>query len=66
MIEHTDREDSVQVVSLMLRSKARLADEKPDAEHELDYPRILNRNLPNDIRVTGWRDVPPSFDARSV
>lgn len=31
---------------------------------ELDYGRILNRILPQDIRVTSWTHVPPDFSAR--
>jgi len=31
---------------------------------ELDYPSILNRALPDDIRVTGWCYVDEAFSAR--
>jgi len=33
-------------------------------EDELDYVGILNRALPEDIRVFGWCPVPPGFSAR--
>lgn len=35
-------------------------------EGEYDYVRVLNRALPDDIRVTGWSPVPIDFHARSV
>lgn len=31
---------------------------------ELPYPKILNRVLPNDIRVISWMPVPQNFSAR--
>ncbi|KAM0009019.1 putative tRNA pseudouridine(38/39) synthase [Helianthus debilis subsp. tardiflorus] len=61
-----------QVVALLLRSKHKepgggtseeLVDEGPD-EGELDYVRILNGVLPDDIRVLGWCHAPVSFSAR--
>ncbi|KAG0610166.1 hypothetical protein M758_7G043000 [Ceratodon purpureus] len=33
-------------------------------EDEFDYVGILNRALPDDIRVLGWCPVPPGFNAR--
>jgi hypothetical protein len=33
-------------------------------EDEFDYVGILNRALPEDIRVLGWCPVPPGFNAR--
>lgn len=35
-------------------------------EGEYDYVRVLNRALPDDIRVLGWSPVPIDFHARSV
>ncbi len=35
-----------------------------DKTKELPYMVMLNRNLPQDIRVTGWTTVDPSFSAR--
>lgn len=35
-------------------------------EEELDYPALLNRALPPDIRVLGWAPVPPDFNARQA
>lgn len=62
----TDRGVSAlrQVLALDLRSAARAdQDPKPQAE-EIDYPRVLNRTLPSDIRVTAWADAPEDFSAR--
>lgn len=45
----------------------RAADEPPfdDLRDELCYPRILNRLLPNDIRILAWCPSPPAdFSAR--
>lgn len=33
-------------------------------EDELDYVGVLNRALPEDIRVLGWCPVPEGFNAR--
>ena len=53
-----------QVVALRLRSAARAGDPAPDPRDELDYPALLNRALPSDIRVLGWAPVPAGFSAR--
>ncbi len=37
---------------------------KGDTENELPYMVILNRNLPEDIRVLSWTPVDPEFSAR--
>ncbi|XP_052624339.1 uncharacterized protein LOC111875980 isoform X1 [Lactuca sativa] len=61
-----------QVVALLLRSKLKehggntseeFVDKRPE-EEELDYVRILNGALPNDIRVMGWCPAPDNFSAR--
>ncbi|EEH58846.1 uncharacterized protein MICPUCDRAFT_3321, partial [Micromonas pusilla CCMP1545] len=58
-----------QLVSLRARSRGtRYTPPSPpppakDAD-ELDYPSILNRALPDDIRVTGWCYVDEAFSAR--
>ncbi|KAK6792358.1 hypothetical protein RDI58_011439 [Solanum bulbocastanum] len=31
---------------------------------EIDYVRVLNRVLPNDIRIMGWSPIPVGFSAR--
>lgn len=31
---------------------------------EIDYVKLINSNLPPDIRVTAWAAVPVTFDAR--
>lgn len=36
------------------------------SEGEIDYVRVLNRVLPDDIRVFGWCPVPLGFSARFV
>ncbi|XP_069703341.1 tRNA pseudouridine(38/39) synthase isoform X2 [Periplaneta americana] len=55
-----------QVVSLDIRSK--LTQEQLSAgegtTEELDYPKLLNRVLPPDIRVLAWCPAPPDFSAR--
>ncbi|PWA96041.1 pseudouridine synthase family protein [Artemisia annua] len=61
-----------QVVALLLRSKRKEPEGNTSVEHvdggpdeeELDYVRILNGVLPNDIRVMGWCPVPVNFSAR--
>lgn len=35
-------------------------------EGEIDYVRVLNRVLPNDIRILGWCPAPVDFHARFV
>jgi tRNA pseudouridine38/39 synthase len=39
-------------------------EEARDAEHELHYPALLNRRLPDNIRVLAWSPVASDFDAR--
>lgn len=56
-----------QVVSLDIRSKLtqeQLAGGGSTVEEELDYPKLLNRVLPADIRVLAWCPAPPDFSAR--
>ncbi|KAI3820029.1 hypothetical protein L1987_13885 [Smallanthus sonchifolius] len=60
-----------QVVALLLRSKHKepggdTSKELVDGadEGELDYVRILNGVLPDDIRVIGWCHAPVNFSAR--
>ncbi len=53
-----------QVVSLKVRSKAKVDEEVPSMQDELDYIRMLNAVLPDDIRVTGWCPVEEEFSAR--
>lgn len=55
-----------QVVALLLRSSGRVGEAVPEPEAEFDYPALLNRVLPNDIRVLGWADVDDEFSARSA
>ncbi|XP_050938893.1 uncharacterized protein LOC103496569 isoform X3 [Cucumis melo] len=61
-----------QVIALYLRSNLK---DPPNAENschnaeeqhdgEIDYVRVINKVLPNDIRVLGWCPVPVGFSAR--
>ena len=52
------------MVSLELRSKAKLTVQLPEWREETDFPMILNRVLPDTIRVLGWADVPQDFHSR--
>ena len=66
----------LQVVSLQVRSNLLEGDgvmvpegstahaRNGDKTKELPYMVMLNRNLPQDIRVTGWTTVNPGFSAR--
>lgn len=51
-------------MSLELRSKAKLTVQLPEWREETDFPMILNRVLPDTIRVLGWADVPQDFHSR--
>ncbi|MED6110543.1 hypothetical protein PIB30_043964 [Stylosanthes scabra] len=63
-----------QVIALFLRSNLKISEandggsEEIDLERqyegEIDYVRVLNRVLPNDIRIMGWCPVPVNFHAR--
>nr|CAD7428975.1 unnamed protein product [Timema monikensis] len=56
-----------QTISLDLRSslsQEQLAADPNMTEGELPYTKILNRLLPEDIRVLAWRPAPPDLSAR--
>lgn len=53
-----------QVVALRLRSVARVDEPEVPLESELDYPRLMNKVLPLEVRVLGWTPVPEDFNAR--
>nr|CAD7588219.1 unnamed protein product [Timema genevievae] len=56
-----------QTISLDLRSslsQEQLAADPDMTEGELPYTKILNRLLPEDIRVLAWRPAPPDLSAR--
>ena len=65
-----------QVVSVQVRSNllegpgvivpedSRAHTRQGDTSTELPYTVMLNRNLPADIQVLGWTDVPQDFSAR--
>lgn len=52
------------MVALNVRSAGRADQPLPGEEAEMDYPTVLNRALPADIRITGWAAVPEDFSAR--
>lgn len=54
-----------QVVALKLRSNARAeSPEELPEDQEMDYPSIINKALPEDIRVLGWTTAREDFSAR--
>eukprot|EP00798_Chlamydomonas_sp_ICE-L_P027671 gene27671-7312_t len=53
-----------QVVALMMRSSGRAGQPELAVTSEMDYPRIMNKALPPEIRVLGWTPVPDEFNAR--
>uniref|UniRef100_A0A8D9ETS6 tRNA pseudouridine synthase n=1 Tax=Cacopsylla melanoneura TaxID=428564 RepID=A0A8D9ETS6_9HEMI len=52
-----------QVISVSIRSKLNSPGVDND-DDELDYLKMLNSNLPRDIRVVAWSPVPEKFSAR--
>lgn len=65
----TDRGVSAlgQIVALRVRSSVPLHEELTDEtadNHEMDYCTMLNRCLPEEIRVLGWTAVTEEFSAR--
>jgi tRNA U38,U39,U40 pseudouridine synthase TruA len=64
----------MQVIALFLRSRLKSppGDSKAQVNGrtgerpEYDYVRVLNRALPDDIRVIGWSPAPIDFHARFV
>jgi tRNA pseudouridine38/39 synthase len=53
-----------QVVALLLRSAGRNGEPPISDSQEYDYPALLNRVLPPEIRALGWSTVPEQFSAR--
>ncbi|XP_018468381.1 uncharacterized protein LOC108840052 isoform X2 [Raphanus sativus] len=58
-----------QVIALFLRSRLKTPSGDSEAQKingrpEYDYVRVLNRALPDDIRVLGWSPAPLDFHAR--
>jgi tRNA pseudouridine38/39 synthase len=53
-----------QIVALLLRSAGKNGEEPVPESREYDYPALLNRCLPPEIRVLGWSTIPESFSAR--
>jgi tRNA pseudouridine38/39 synthase len=54
----------MQVVALLLRSSGKADAPLPGWQQEQDFAHMLNRVLPDTIRVLGWADVPQDFHAR--
>lgn len=52
------------VVALTLRSAGRAGGPPLPEDQEYDYPALINRALPPEIRVLGWTTVPADFSAR--
>ncbi|PUZ40893.1 hypothetical protein GQ55_9G458900 [Panicum hallii var. hallii] len=53
------------VISLYLRSNIKdVGGDMQNERSEIDYVKVLNRILPQDIRVLGWCPVPADFHAR--
>ncbi|KAI5700946.1 hypothetical protein M8J75_004546 [Diaphorina citri] len=52
-----------QVVTLKIRSKLTSPGEESD-DNELPYLKMLNNNLPRDIKVVAWSPVPEKYSAR--
>lgn len=53
-----------QVVALYLRSAGKAGEPLLPEDQEIDYPTILNRVLPAEIKILGWTTVPDDFSAR--
>jgi len=53
-----------QVMTVRVRSGARVGAELPAPGAELDYCGTMNRVLPDDIQVLGWSPVGEDFNAR--
>ncbi|KAI4346563.1 hypothetical protein L6164_007449 [Bauhinia variegata] len=59
-----------QVIALFLRSNLKVSGANngiiSEAKHEdeIDYVKVVNRVLPDDIRILGWCPVPVDFHAR--
>lgn len=59
-----------QVIALRLRSNQPLSKSKDEegqrqeAKEEMDYCSMLNKSLPEDIRILGWSEVSEGFSAR--
>jgi len=50
-----------QIITLRVRSNG---GESDDVEREIDYVGTLNRTLPDDVRVLGWKPVEDDLNAR--
>jgi len=52
------------VVTLIVRSNAKVGEELPEFDQELKYGHVLNRVLPPGVRVLSWALVDDDFNAR--
>lgn len=53
-----------QVVALRLRTSNQKAAESKSAVEGIDYVNVINKQLPDDIRILDWAFVPDDFSAR--
>ncbi|KAK9792249.1 hypothetical protein WJX73_006843 [Symbiochloris irregularis] len=53
-----------QVIALHVRSQGKAGEAPVLPPEEVDFPLVLNRALPESIRVLEWADVPHDFSAR--
>ncbi|CAN6479220.1 unnamed protein product [Victoria cruziana] len=53
-----------QVIAIHLRSNLKDSKQDHNYEAEIDYVKVLNKVLPDDIRVLGWCPAPRNFHAR--
>ena len=58
------RKDYNLIAEAIAHAKAATADYREPEKAELNYPQILNRVLPQEIRVLAWAPVPDEFSAR--
>ncbi len=55
---------TLQVIAVEVRSFGRVGSPVLPVDREMDYPSLINRALPADIRILGWTPVDDTFSAR--
>ncbi|XP_077998522.1 tRNA pseudouridine(38/39) synthase-like [Glandiceps talaboti] len=58
------RTNLLEGVGVKVRSNGTAADRQGDKTTEINYMKILNNVLPDEIRIVAWTPVKPDFDAR--
>ncbi|KAL4469487.1 hypothetical protein ABPG74_004740 [Tetrahymena malaccensis] len=53
-----------QVIGITLRTSIKIGENANEIENKLDYIKMLNSNLPDDIRILSCSKVDPTFNAR--